>query len=99
MLNKMVPLRLFACTDFGVTHPQIDFDVECKHVSVDAFRKIRRRDFYKLAEMLIAPIEERSLSGSVDIVLEFRRMTAAYRRSGAPSQLLFRGPAHRSGRL
>jgi hypothetical protein len=55
--------------EFSVRTPEFDFDIECKRITADAARKIRRRDFYRLAEKLIQRIEKRGLSGAIDICL------------------------------
>jgi hypothetical protein len=45
------------------------FDVECKRISNDAFKKIRRRDFYRFAEILIPQITAKNLQGKLDLEL------------------------------
>jgi hypothetical protein len=35
-----------SCPEFLVRTPEMDFDVECKRISVDTARRVRRRDFY-----------------------------------------------------
>lgn len=59
-------------SEFIVKTPDLEFEVECKRIKSDASRKIRKRDFYRLAEKLIQKIHSRRLFGSVDIVLSDR---------------------------
>jgi hypothetical protein len=56
-------------SEFLVQSPQFEFNVECKRISVDAFKGIRRRDFYRLAEKIIPYIEKKGYSGTIDITL------------------------------
>ncbi|HEY6874281.1 MAG TPA: hypothetical protein VI298_16270 [Geobacteraceae bacterium] len=58
--------------DFKVNTPTFDFDVECKRLTVDASRKIRRRDFYRLLDLLLPKLDSLGLCGSVDIILSDR---------------------------
>ncbi len=58
--------------EFLVKTPGLDFNVECKRISVDIARRIHRKDFAKLAQNLLPDIQKRGYSGSVDIVLEER---------------------------
>lgn len=58
--------------EFCVKTDAFEFDVECKRVNVDASRKIRRRDFYRLAESLLPNIEGMGLMGRLEIVLDDR---------------------------
>lgn len=58
--------------EFLVVTKEFDFNVECKRVTVDAFRKIRRRDFYRLIERLLPDIHNRNFQGTIDIVLKQR---------------------------
>lgn len=41
-------------SEFLVKTPDHSFNVECKRISMDSSRKIRRRDFYRLAELIIS---------------------------------------------
>ena len=59
-------------SEFLVQSPQLDFNVECKRISVDSSRRIRRRDFYRLAEKIIPCIQEKGYSGTIDITLSNR---------------------------
>ena len=56
-------------SEFLVRTPEFEFNVECKRISVDASKKIRRRDFYRLAEKIIPKVERMRYSGAIDIVL------------------------------
>ena len=58
--------------EFKVAADGFEFDVECKRFSVDASRKIRRVDFYRLAEIIIPEISKKSLYGKIDIELNDR---------------------------
>lgn len=58
--------------EFKVTADDFEFDVECKRFSTDASRKIRRVDFYRLAEWLIPEISKKRLCGTIDIELTDR---------------------------
>ncbi len=57
-------------SEFLVRTPEFEFNVECKRISVDISRRIRRRDFYRLAEQLIPKISKMGYSGMIDIVLK-----------------------------
>jgi hypothetical protein len=57
-------------SEFLVKASDFEFNVECKRISVDASRKIRRRDFYRLAEKVIPNIEDMGYFGIIDIILE-----------------------------
>jgi hypothetical protein len=59
-------------SEFLVKAPDIEFNVECKRISVDASRRIRRKDFYRLAEKVIPKIEDRGFFGIIDIAIEDR---------------------------
>lgn len=58
--------------EFCVKTDTFEFDVECKRVSVDASRKVRRSDFYRFSELLFPEIEKRGLSGRLEVVLNGR---------------------------
>lgn len=49
--------------------PDFTFDVECKRISFDATRKVRQRDFYRFAEILIPQITGINLQGKLYIEL------------------------------
>ena len=59
-------------SEFLIKAPELEFNVECKRISVDASKRIRRRDFYRLAEKVIPKIELMDYSGAIDIVLKDR---------------------------
>lgn len=65
--------------DDGEKHPEFivkttnfDFNVECKRISVDISRKIKRRDFHRFAQEFLPKIEKQNYTGDVDIVLNGR---------------------------
>lgn len=58
--------------EFIVKTPNFDFNVECKRVSVDISRKIKRQDFNRFVQELLPEIEKQSYTGNVDIVLDGR---------------------------
>lgn len=58
--------------EFLVRTPKFDFNVECKRVSVDGSRKIRRRDFQRVAEIILPQIQHLNLMGALDIELDDR---------------------------
>lgn len=59
-------------SEFLVKAPDFEFNVECKRISTDASRRIRRRDFYRLAEKFIPCVEKRGYSGVIDITINDR---------------------------
>ncbi|NQT56145.1 MAG: hypothetical protein HQ551_07945 [Desulfobacteraceae bacterium] len=59
-------------SEFLVKDSDFEFNVECKRISVDISRKIRRRDFYRFAEKLLPTVEQIGFSGSIDITLKDR---------------------------
>ena len=59
-------------SEFLAKDSEFEFNVECKRISVDISRKIRRRDFYRFAEKFLPAVEDRGFSGSIDITLKDR---------------------------
>lgn len=59
-------------SEFLVKDSAFEFNVECKRISVDIARKIRRRDFYRFAEKLLPVVQESGFTGSIDITLKDR---------------------------
>ena len=55
--------------EYCITTQDFAFDVECKRISNDAFKMIRRRDFYRFAEILIPQITGINLQGKLDLEL------------------------------
>jgi len=55
--------------EFVVRTSDFEFNVECKRISVDISRRIKREDFYRFAQKLLPEIEKRGYNGSLDIVL------------------------------
>lgn len=58
--------------EFRILSPQLDFDVECKTIGIDTFRKIRRRDFYFLMDILIPKIQKMKLTGELRLTFKDR---------------------------
>ncbi len=58
--------------EFVVKTPDFDFNVECKRISVDISRKIKRKDFHRFVQKLLPKIERQGYSGNFDIVLNGR---------------------------
>ena len=58
--------------EFIVKTPNFDFNVECKRISVDISRKIKRRDFQRFVQELLPEIEKQNYTGDIDIVLNGR---------------------------
>jgi hypothetical protein len=56
-------------SEFFVRASELEFNVECKRISVDIARNIRRRDFYRLAEKILPAIQKKGYSGNIDIKL------------------------------
>ncbi|MHC4479003.1 MAG: hypothetical protein ACYTEL_25535 [Planctomycetota bacterium] len=64
--------------EFLVRAPGLDFNVECKRISVDIARNIHRRDLYGFADKLIPEIEKRKCAGRLDIILEDRLKSGTF---------------------
>jgi hypothetical protein len=58
--------------EFIVKTTNFNFNVECKRISVDLSRKIKRRYFHRFAQELLPEIEKQNYTGNVDIVLDER---------------------------
>ncbi|MHC4540778.1 MAG: hypothetical protein ACYS74_13510 [Planctomycetota bacterium] len=65
--------------DDGQKHPEFlvktsdfEFNVECKRISVDISRQVKRRDFHRLVQELLPEIEKRGYAGAIDIALAGR---------------------------
>jgi len=56
--------------EFLVKAPGLDFNVECKRISVDIARKIHRKDFVLLADRLMPLVEKRRYAGKIHIVVK-----------------------------
>jgi hypothetical protein len=48
------------------------FNVECKRISIDASKKIRRRDFYRFAEKIISKLAQHNYSGTINVLIDDR---------------------------
>ena len=58
--------------EFCVKTQTFSFDVECKRIGYDASKMIRRKDFYRFAEVLVPKIKQINLQGKLDVVLNDR---------------------------
>lgn len=58
--------------EFLVKTPNFDFNVECKRISVDMARKIKRKDFSRFVGTLFPEVEKKGYSGNIDIILNDR---------------------------
>lgn len=58
--------------EFRVITDTLKFNVECKRISVDASRKIRRSDFYRFMEMLVPNLVDMKITGNIEIFLNSR---------------------------
>lgn len=76
--------------EFTVVTDDLAFDVECKRIGVDAFRKIRRRDFYHLVEALLPEVSAKGLIGRIDLVLLERLSGNLVKLRSLAQQLLHR---------
>ena len=74
--------------EFAVDSPDFSFDVECKRISVDASRKVRRRDFYRLLDKVFPQLAEMGLSGVIDVDLKERLSGSEKSLTALAAQLL-----------
>lgn len=58
--------------EFCVKSPEYEFDVECKTINVNTFRKIRRQDFYYFVDIIIPAIQEKDLMGNIYLTFNNR---------------------------
>ena len=58
--------------EFLVQTPDFDFNVECKKISVDISRKVKREDFNRLTQMILPEVVNQNYGGNIDIVLNGR---------------------------
>jgi hypothetical protein len=58
--------------EFLVKTPTFDFNVECKRISVDTSKQIRRDDFYRLVQDLVPEIGKKGYTGNVDVIIPGR---------------------------
>lgn len=75
-------------SEFLVKEPEFEFNVECKRISVDLSRKVRRKDFYRLAEKILPAIEKEGISGQIDIRLNERLHSSEKYLSDISSQVI-----------
>jgi len=66
---KWYPHDGSAHPEFTVTTPEQEFDVECKRISADSFRKMKRKDFYYMLDLLLPRIHEMGYFGKIDLLL------------------------------
>lgn len=59
-------------SEFLVRASDFEFNVECKRISVDIARRVRRGDFYRLAEKLLPVIAKKGYCGAFDVTLRDR---------------------------
>lgn len=58
--------------EFFVKTPDFDFNVECKRISVDISRKVKREDFNRVAQGILPEVNKQGYSGNIDIILNGR---------------------------
>jgi hypothetical protein len=58
--------------EFLVKTPNFSFNVECKRISVDISRKVKREDFHRFAQKILPEISKQGYGGSVDVILNGR---------------------------
>lgn len=58
--------------EFIVVTPTIEFDVECKHLTVNAGRQVTRKEFSQLTALIDARLRKQRLMGSIHITLSKR---------------------------
>lgn len=58
--------------EFLVKTPNFDFNVECKRISVDLSRKVKRQDFHRLSQEIAPKIAKKDYGGKIDIALNER---------------------------
>lgn len=58
--------------EFIVVTPSLEFEVECKHMSVDAGRLVSREEFSRFGALVEAPLRKRHVMGSVRVMLNER---------------------------
>ena len=57
-------------SEFNLTLDGKELEVECKRIGVDAFRKIKRPDFYRLCDYLIPNLKNLKITGEIILLLE-----------------------------
>ncbi len=58
--------------EFLVETPNFNFNVECKKISVDISRKVKREDSHRFAQKILPEIDKQGYGGSVDVILNGR---------------------------
>ena len=56
-------------SEFLAVCGSFEFNVECKRISMDASRRVRRQDFYRLADKIIPAVRKQGYSGTIDVAL------------------------------
>lgn len=56
-------------SEFQLSLEGKELEVECKRIGVDAFRKIRRPDFYRLCDYILPNLQTLKLTGEIKLVL------------------------------
>jgi len=74
--------------EFKVITDTFEFNVECKRISVDASRKIRRSDFYKFIEMFVPKLVDMKIAGSIEIFLQSRLQSSPRNLKQVSSRIL-----------
>lgn len=59
-------------SEFLAVCGSVEFNVECKRISMDASRRVRRQDFYRLADKIIPHVRKQGYSGTIDVALTDR---------------------------
>lgn len=57
-------------SEFNLSLKGKELEVECKRVGVDAFRKIKRPDFYRFSDYIIPNLQNLKLTGEIQLILE-----------------------------
>jgi hypothetical protein len=55
--------------EFKVIAPELEFDVECKSILLDSYKKIHRRNFAQLVDLLLPKIRNHNLYGNIEFLL------------------------------
>lgn len=59
-------------SDLVIKAPDFTFEVECKRISLDTARKIKRKDFFRFVEKLIQFVDSERYTGGINIILNDR---------------------------
>ena len=58
--------------EFLVKTPDFNFNVECKRISVDISRKIKREDFNRFIQTILPEVNKLGYGGNIDVILDGR---------------------------